>query len=134
MSSDRAASVPGWVWFAGILLFVAGTFQLIHGFALLERKQYFDNQIVYSNLNFWGWVFLIWGACQVIAGCLSISGRLLGNYIGVLIAGTATILWFFMMFTTPLAAVLGVVLNVLVIYGLTTGAAPEWDRQAREHR
>ena len=61
-------------------------------------------------------------------------GRLLGNYIGVMLSATAMILWFFMIFTTPLAAALGVLLNVLVVYGLTTGAAPEWDHQAREQR
>ena len=99
--------MPGWVWFAGVMLFVAGSFQLIHGFAALERKQYFSHQIVYSNLTFWGWVFLIWGTLQIIAGMLSIAGRMLGNYIGVMLAATAMILWFFMIFTTPLAAVAG---------------------------
>ena len=127
-SENRAAIVPGWVWFAGVMLFVAGSFQLIHGFAALERKQYFSHQIVYSNLTFWGWVFLIWGTLQIVAGMLSIAGRMLGNYIGVMLAATAMILWFFMIFTTPLAAVLGVILNALVVYGLTTGAAPEWER------
>jgi hypothetical protein len=39
-----------------------------------------------------------------------------------------------MIFTTPLAATLGVLVNILVIYGLTTGAGPEWDRQAAEQR
>jgi hypothetical protein len=133
-AADPAASVPGWVWFAGVMLFVAGSFQMIHGFAALERKQYFSHEIVYSNLTFWGWVFLLWGACQIIAGMLSIAGRMLGNYIGVMLAATAMILWFFMIFTTPLAAVLGVILNALVVYGLTTGAGPEWDRQAARHR
>ncbi len=134
LAETRAVKIPGWVWFAGLMLFVSGSFQLVHGFALLERKQYFTNQIVYSNLNFWGWVFIIWGILEIAAALLSISGRLLGNYIGVMLAGTATILWFFMIFTTPLAATLGVLVNILVIYGLTTGAGPEWDRQAAEQR
>ena len=68
-SENRAAIVPGWVWFAGVMLFVAGSFQLIHGFAALERKQYFSHQIVYSNLTFWGWVFLIWGRSRSSPGC-----------------------------------------------------------------
>jgi hypothetical protein len=50
-----------------------------------------------------------------------------GNYIGVLLASTATFLWFIMIFAAPWAALLGVTVNLLIIYGLTTGAEPEWN-------
>jgi hypothetical protein len=91
--STRAVRITGWVWFAGILLIVGGCFNIIHGFAALERKEYFTSDIVYSNLTFWGWAF---------------------------------ILWFFMIFSTPWAAILGVMLNILIVYGLTAGAVDEW--------
>ena len=122
----RAARVPGWVWFAGILLIVAGAFNLVHGFAALERKEYFTSHIVYSNLTFWGWVFLIWGAVQLFAGFASIAGRMTGNYVGVLVASCAALLWFVMVFSTPWAAILGVTVNLVIIYGLTAGAVDEW--------
>jgi hypothetical protein len=123
---QRAVRITGWVWFAGILLILAGGFNLIHGFAAIERKQYFSSHIVYSNLTFWGWVFLIWGALQLFAGIASVAGRMAGNYIGVLLAGTASMLWFLMIFSAPGAAILGVTINILIVYGLTTGAEPEW--------
>ena len=41
-------------------------------------------------------------------------------------AGTGSILWFFMIFSTPWAAILGVMLNILIVYGLTAGAVDEW--------
>jgi hypothetical protein len=125
-ASTRAVRITGWVWFAGILLMVGGVFNIIHGFAALERKEYFTSDIVYNNLTFWGWVFLIWGAAQLYAGAASVAGRLSGNYVGVIVAGTAAILWFFMVFTTPWAALIGVMLNILVVYGLTAGAVDEW--------
>jgi hypothetical protein len=124
-----AVRVTGWVWFAGILLIVAGGFNLINGFAAIERKQYFTSHIVYSNLAFWGWLFVIWGVLQLFAGFASIAGKMMaGNYIGVLLASTATFLWFIMIFAAPWAALLGVTVNVLIIYGLTTGAAPQWEQ------
>ena len=46
------------------------------GFAALERKEYFTSDIVYSNLTFWGWVFLVWGALELIAGGLILQRRL----------------------------------------------------------
>lgn len=122
-----AVRVTGWVWFAGILLIVAGGLNLINGFEMIERHQYFNHQIVYSNLTFWGWVFVIWGGLQLFAGFASIAGQMTGNYIGVLLASTATFLWFIMIFAAPWAALLGVIVNLLIIYGLTTGAAPEWN-------
>ena len=54
------------------------------------------------------------------------AGRLSGNYVGVMVAGIATILWFFMIFSAPWAAVIGVLLNILIVYGLTAGADDEW--------
>jgi hypothetical protein len=123
-----AVRVTGWVWFAGIMLIVAGGFNLINGFSMIERHQYYNNHIVYSNLSFWGWVFVVWGALQLFAGFASIAGSMSGNYIGVLLASTATFLWFIMIFAAPWAALLGVTVNVLIIYGLTTGAEPQWER------
>jgi hypothetical protein len=123
---QSAVRTTGWVWFAGILLIVAGGFNVINGFTAIERHQYFTNQIVYSNLSFWGWVFVIWGILQLFAGLASIGGQMTGNYVGVLLAATATFLWFIMIFAAPWAALLGVIVNVLIIYGLTTGAEPEW--------
>ena len=41
------------------------------------------------------------------------------------LAGTAAILWFFMIFAAPWAALVGVTTSLLVIYGLTAGAHPD---------
>ncbi len=133
---DRGASadggkvrVTGWVWFAGILLIIAGVFNIIHGFTAIEDKSYFSNHIVYNNLTFWGWVFLIWGVLEVFAGFASVTGNMVGNYLGVLIASWAVILWFIMIFVAPGAAILGVAINTLIIYGLTAGVhAPDLPR------
>lgn len=121
-----AVRITGWVWFAGILLMVGGCFNIIHGFAALERKEYFTSDIVYSNLTFWGWAFILWGLAQLYAGVASVAGRISGNTVGVVVAGTGSILWFFMIFSTPWAAILGVMLNILIVYGLTAGAVDEW--------
>jgi hypothetical protein len=129
-TADRGpVRVTGWVWFAGILLILAGGFNIIHGFTAIEDKSYFSSHIVYNNLTFWGWVFLIWGVLEVFAGLASVTGNTVGNYLGVLIASWAVILWFIMIFVSPGAAVVGVAINTLIIYGLTAGAsAPDLPR------
>jgi hypothetical protein len=122
---SRAKS--GWVWFAAIMLIIAGGFNLIHGFVALDRKQFITTQIAYSNLTFWGWVFLILGALQVSAGAAVLARRLGGYKLGVILSGGAMIAWFLMTFSAPFAAILGVIVNGLILYGLTVGAADDWN-------
>jgi len=116
----------GWVWFAATMLFIAGGFNLIHGFVALDRKQFITTHIAYNNLTFWGWAFLILGVLQVSAGAAVLARRLGGYKLGVILAGGAMIAWFLMTFSAPFAAILGVIVNGLILYGLTVGAADDW--------
>ena len=44
------------------------------------------------------------------------------DYLGVCLAGTATILWFFMLFAAPIPALVAVIVGLVVIYSLTVGS------------
>jgi hypothetical protein len=92
----------------------------------LERKQFITTHIAYSNLTFWGWAFLILGVLQVSAGAAVLARRLGGYKLGVILSGGAMIAWFLMIFSAPFAAILGVIVNGLILYGLTVGAADDW--------
>ncbi len=115
------AKLAGWTAFAAVVLIMAGAFNMINGFTALEHSSYFTGHIVYSNLTFWGWAFLIWGAAEVLAGVLVLRRSAGGHVLGVALATVAAILWFFMIFAAPWAAVLGVAVSLLVIHGLTVG-------------
>ncbi len=108
------------------MLLITGVFNLIQGFVNLDRKQYITTHIVYSNLTFWGWVFLILGVLQLIAGASILQRRMSGYKVGVLVSGGAMIAWFLMAFSAPFAAAIGMAVNALVLYGLTVGAADDW--------
>jgi hypothetical protein len=112
----------GWLTFAGVMLTIAGGLNVIHGITAIHNSNYFTNQVLYHNLTAWGWVFLIWGVLQAVAGLGSLSGQKFGPYLGVILAGISAIMWFFFLFASPFAAIVGVTVNVFVIYGLTVGA------------
>lgn len=47
-----------------------------------------------------------------------------GRYRGMFLAGTASILWFFMIFAGRFAALIGVSVSILVLCGLCAGMEP----------
>jgi hypothetical protein len=114
--------LTGWAIFGAATLVILGGLNLINGYTALEHAGYFKSQIVYDNLTFWGWAFLIWGALELVAGALVFFHHRFGYYLGVTLAVTASILWFFMIFAAPWAAVLGVIVSLLVLYSLTLGS------------
>ena len=50
-----------WVDFAGVMLAIAGFFQMIYGAAVLNDSSYLINKILYGNMESWGWAYLITG-------------------------------------------------------------------------
>jgi hypothetical protein len=127
-AGDRyGAYSAGWTGFAGIMLAIVGILNLVDGFALLERKEYVSHQTFYSNLSFWGWAFVIWGALQLFAGVSLLAGRSAGRIVGTILSGLAIVLWFLMIFSEPWAAFVGVVMNMLILYALTVGSGDAWN-------
>src|SRR5439155_7269260 len=66
--------------FAGVLLLVAGTLNIICGIRAVDDANFFVNntQFVFSSLHTWGWVSIILGALQVTGGVSPFGGGLYG--------------------------------------------------------
>jgi len=126
MSRDSAPTqrigLTGWGTFGAVTLIVLGGLNIVNGFTAIHNSEYFTRHIVYHNLTAWGWVFLIWGILQVVSGVLVFAHSTTGYYMGVCLAGTATILWFFLLFAAPIPAMVGVLVGLIVIYSLTVGS------------
>ena len=127
IGSDAAAKGQGigltaWGIFASATLIVLGAVNVINGFTAIQHSSYYRSDIVYNNLTFWGWMFLIWGVLQLIAGGLVLARSTAGYYLGVSLALVAAILWFFMIFAAPMPALAGILLSMAVLYALTRGS------------
>jgi hypothetical protein len=79
----------GRVAFAGILLLVVGTINILYGIGALDDANIFvdDTRFILSNLNTLGWVLIILGLIQVTGGISLIRGHTYGRVIGV-VAGS----------------------------------------------
>ena len=71
--------------FAGILLTVAGTLNIIYGIAAVSDSKFFvnDTQFVFSTLHTWGWITLILGIIELTAAFSLFAGGLWGRLVGI---------------------------------------------------
>lgn len=114
-----------WVVFASVMLIVVGVINILNGYTLIEHHSYFRTNIPISGgLTGWGWVFVIWGVLQLIAGAVAWSGHILGNIIGVGVCAIGAMIWFLLVFAAPWASLVGIGINVAVIFALTGAGWP----------
>ena len=116
---EGAAQVgSGWIGFAGIMLILVGFFNIIDGISAIANADYLVNQLLFANLDAWGWFFLIWGILQVFAGFAIMNGSTWGAIVGVVTAFVNAIAQLSWARTYPVWAIAAIVLDVLIIYAL----------------
>jgi hypothetical protein len=71
--------------FAGVLLMVAGTLNIIYGIAAVSDSKFFvnDTQFVFSTLHTWGWITIILGVIEVTAAFSLFAGGTYGRIIAI---------------------------------------------------
>jgi hypothetical protein len=79
----------GRVIFAGTLLFIVGTLNIMYGIGALDDASIFvnDTRFILDDLNTLGWVLIILGVIQLTGGWSLISGQTYGRVIGI-VAGS----------------------------------------------
>jgi hypothetical protein len=115
-----AGGGSGWIAFAGAYLTVAGLMNLIWGIVALSNKSAFhESGLVWSTLNTWGWIAIVCGALQVIAGLAILSRRFAGQWLGGMMAVLGIFVSFFSMGAYPIWSVIALVANGLVLWAVT---------------
>jgi hypothetical protein len=113
---------PGLVTFAAVMMFVLGGFHV-----LLAISEFANSAWAISGLNtllfiqilfIWGIIDLIIGLIALYAGFSILSGGTFGWIVGYTFAALGVMRWLFYVPVTPVLAVVVIVLDVLVIYGL----------------
>jgi hypothetical protein len=75
----------GWVTFASILLLLSGVLNVIYGIAGIGKSHFFNENadFIVSNLKTWGWISLVVGIIQLLAGGSLWRGGLFGRILGI---------------------------------------------------
>jgi hypothetical protein len=110
----------GLVFFAAILLLVVGCFNLIDGIAAVARSHVFvgNAHYVFGDLRAWGWVALILGALQLVAGAGVMTGNQLARWFAVAVVGLNAIAQLFFVPSYPFWSLTIIAVDVVALYGL----------------
>ena len=110
----------GLLLFASVLLMVLGFFNLLDGIAAVARSHVFiaNAHYVVGDLRAWGWVALILGALQVLAGVGVLTGNQAARWIGVAVVGLNAFAQFFFIPAYPFWSLTIIAVDMVALWAL----------------
>ena len=117
-------SMAGWIGFAGILMLIVGSIDVVQGLIALFEDDYYvvtGSGFLVVDLTGWGWIMLIWGLLLVLAGGALLSGQSWARWFTIIAVSVNFLvqLGFLGNSSYPLWTLTALALNVIVLYALT---------------
>jgi len=114
----------GWLFFAFVILVIVGFFNAVLGITMIAGDGIYvtardSGTVVIGDVNGWGWIILILGVLEVLAGFGVLARSQLSRWFGIVMATLAALGHLPVIFgPKPVFSFLVVLMSVLVIYGL----------------
>lgn len=118
----------GWTAFAGIVLVLVGAFNVIFGLTAIfedETLTATGGRVIVWDLTTWGWIHLVLGLVQVLAGLGLFAGREWTRWAAIVFAMLNAIGQVAFITVFPLWTLLVITLDIVVIYQLTARWEPD---------
>ena len=119
---DQPTAWAGWVVFAGAMLIMLGTFQVIQGIVALFDDGFYlvgsDGLVVDVDYNTWGWIHIVIGAVGVLTGVGLLAGNMAARIVGVGVAFLSAIVNLAFISAYPIWSTILITLDVIVIYAI----------------
>jgi hypothetical protein len=110
----------GLVFFAAVMLLVVGLFNVIDGIAAIANSHLFvaNAHYVIGDLRAWGWVALILGLLQLLAGAGVMVGNQAARWVGMGLIVLNLVNQLFFIPAYPFWALTIIAFDVFALYGL----------------
>ena len=110
----------GLVFFAAVILLVVGMFNVIDGIAAIANSHLFvaNAHYVIGDLRAWGWVVLILGLLQLLAGGGVMVGNQAARWFGIAVIGLNLVSQLIFIPAYPFWALTIIAFDVFALYGL----------------
>jgi hypothetical protein len=113
----------GWIFFAGVMMVMLGSFHAIQGLVALFDDGYYlvgkNGLAVHVDYTTWGWVHLIAGVVIAAAGVGLFAGQMWARVIGVIVCFLSAILNIGFLSAYPIWSAIMITMDILVIWALT---------------
>lgn len=122
MSSMRAGGsrVSGWVAFVGVYLVIAGILNVLWGIAAhADKRGFAEDELIWSNLAFWGTAALIVGVVQLIGAGLVMAQRTGGPIIAGFLAFLGLLVNFVSIGAYPIWSAILLAIDALILWAVT---------------
>lgn len=121
----------GWLWFAAVMIFLAGCHNLIYGISTLRDYAVVVNNlstgevnVIYADTTFWGWMWIGFGIAQIIAAFALPSRNQAVRWFAVALATVNAIGQLAFLAAFPVWSIIIIAIDVLIVYGLLTWDSP----------
>ena len=124
-TTSAPTSIPGRtrsgsVTFAGVMLLIAGAFNVLNGVVALVNDDYYRvSQLLFGDFTAWGLWWLFCGAVLVVTGWLVLARRTMGLVLGVAAASLNAITQLIFLGAYPAWSIAAMVVDGLIIHALT---------------
>lgn len=112
----------GWIWFAGLVLVLVGTINAIEGLAAIVEDDVFVTTggagLLVFDLTTWGWVHLLFGVLQILAGLALFSGATWARITAIILVMLNVLGQIATLNAQPVWSVIVIVLDLLILWAL----------------
>ena len=110
----------GLIFFAAILMFVDGFFNMLYGIAAIANSHVFvaNAHYVIGDLRAWGWITLILSVLQLVAAAGILAGNQLARWFAVAVVALNAIDMMFFIPAFPFWALTIIAVDIVALYGL----------------
>lgn len=119
---EQPSAWVGWIFFAGVMMIILGSFQAIQGLVAIFDDGYYvvraNGLVVNVNYNAWGWVHLGIGVVIFLAGIAVMAGQTWARVIGIIAAVVSAIVNISFLAAYPIWSTIVITVDVIVIYAL----------------
>jgi hypothetical protein len=124
------AKGTGWITFAGVMIILVSTLNMIDGIAAISNSKFFvaNAKYVFSDLNTWGWIILTIGVVQMLVGFGIWAGNRFARWAGIAIVSLNAIAQLLFLPGYPFWSLSIFTIDILILYGLVAyGGRPTFD-------
>ena len=121
--AGRSQWAVGFIYFAAVIMILAGVFQALSGIVALANKSFFvvgRNYTYKLNVTTWGWIHIVIGVLLVVAGIGVLKGNVLARTLGIILASLSALANFLWLPYYPFWAILLIAFDFGVIWALAS--------------